>query len=50
MGRLCAVASCHMLHLSWPSDGNWGSALNMLEIDEKEAQLGLQVCYALTAV
>lgn len=49
-GRLCVMASRAMSFLAWVHDGAWEQALMTTEIDEKEAQLGLKVRYALTAV
>lgn len=48
-GRLCVMASRPQTALIWLHDGGWESALNMPDIDEKEARLGLSVRYALAA-
>lgn len=49
-GRLCVMASRHQTTLLWLHDGAWETTLQTAEIDEEDAQLGLKVRYALTAV
>jgi hypothetical protein len=46
-GRLCVMASRHMTHLTWVSDGGWELAL--MDIDPDEAEKGRKVRQALTA-
>ncbi|QOD05702.1 AAA family ATPase (plasmid) [Pseudarthrobacter sp. BIM B-2242] len=48
-GRLCVMASRHMSHLTWITDGGWELALLDPDIDPEEAALGRKVRYALTA-
>jgi hypothetical protein len=48
-GRLCVMASRHMTHLTWVSDGGWELALMDPDIDQHDAELGRKVRYALTA-
>lgn len=49
-GRLCVMASRHMTHLTWIHDGGWEAALSAPEADPVEAELGLKVRRALTAL
>lgn len=48
-GRLCVMASRHMTHLTWVTDGGWELALMDPDIDQDDAELGRKVRYALTA-
>jgi hypothetical protein len=48
-GRLCVMASRHMSHLTWVSDGGWEEALTDPDIDQHDAELGRKVRRALTA-
>lgn len=48
-GRLCVMASRHMTHLTWVTDGGWESALMDPDIDQDDAEVGRKVRSALTA-
>ncbi|MHA7191065.1 hypothetical protein ACX80N_12325 [Arthrobacter sp. MDT2-16] len=48
--RLCVMASRHMTHLTWIHDGAWEDALEIAAYEDKDAELGLKVRKALTAV